>query len=291
VNTIGIHSLVFTPTWSEESVRPVFETAQEIGYDWIECLIMDADDIDTAFSRRLQEEYGIGVITTMAGNLAADMGSADLEVVARSERLLHQCLDHAAAMGSPFISGPGFSAVNRYTEPPAPAAMDRAIEIYGRVADRARSMGLRVGLEALNRYESNFVNTLGQAARIVRDAGPDVLFVHADLFHMRIEEGKFADAVADVADVLGYVHIAESHRGALGTGNTDWADFFKALAVARYTGPITFESFSPAVLGPDWAGAVALWRDPWDDPAGIALSAYMQIRDHINNTAREIADA
>jgi hypothetical protein len=54
--------------------------------------------------------------------------------------------------------------------------------------------------------------------------------------------------VYEVGDRLGYVHIGENHRGYLGSGHLDLQGFFHALADIRYTGPITFESFSSAVV-------------------------------------------
>jgi D-psicose/D-tagatose/L-ribulose 3-epimerase len=149
------------------------------------------------------------------------------------------------------------------------------------LARKAKSAGVRIGLEALNRYESNFINTLDQAATFCKRVGSDALFVHADLFHMNIEEGDLAKSVEGVKDLLGYVHIAESHRGYLGTGNTDWKKFFGALAKAKYQGPITFEAFSPAVLGFDFAGFIALWRDPFTDPDDIAAKSLTFMRKHI----------
>jgi D-psicose/D-tagatose/L-ribulose 3-epimerase len=105
--------------------------------------------------------------------------------------------------------------------------------------------------------------------------------VHGDMFHMNIEEGDIPAAVESVKDLLGYVHVAESHRGYLGTGNTDWTKFFGALARVGYDGPITFESFSPTVLGPDLAGLIALWRDHWTDPDDVASKALSFMRHHI----------
>jgi D-psicose/D-tagatose/L-ribulose 3-epimerase len=171
--------------------------------------------------------------------------------------------------------------VHRYTTAPSPVARERAIEIYGRIAERASAAGIRVGLEALNRYESNFINTVGQAAELVRAVGSDALFVHGDLFHMNIEEAGLGAAFESVADVLGYIHVAESHRGPLGDGTIDWDDVFAALARIGYTGPITFESFSPSVLGPEWASLVALWRDPWTDPDKVAGDALAFLRNKL----------
>lgn len=183
------------------------------------------------------------------------------------------------------LAGPTFSAVQRYNTPPSQAARARIPESYARLAERAEAAGIRVGLEALNRYESNFVNTLGQAAEIVRKVGSEALFVHADLFHMNIEEQHIPTAVSEVADVLGYVHVAESNRGALGTGNTDWPAFFQALHGIGFTGPLTFESFSPAVLAPEMTSLVALWRTPWEDPDPVAQGAAQFMRRHLDHAA------
>jgi D-psicose/D-tagatose/L-ribulose 3-epimerase len=60
-----------------------------------------------------------------------------------------------------------------------------------------------------------------------------------------------------------------------------WTAFFAAIARVDYTGPITFESFSPAVLGDEFANLVALWRDPWSDPDEIARDAIAFLRHQV----------
>lgn len=58
-----------------------------------------------------------------------------------------------------------------------------------------------------------------------------------------------------------YVHIGESHRGYLGTGSVDFAAFFKALAKYNYSGAITFESFSSAVVSSSLSNTLCVWRN------------------------------
>lgn len=285
MNQLGMHMFIYTPRWAEEDARLVFTKAKEFGYDLAEVLLLDVDSVDTAMTARLARELDMGVAVTMTGTLAADLSSADPDVVRRGEDLIMRGIVTASQMGATFLGGPTFSAVHRYAEPPAPDALERAVEIYGRVARRAGDHGMRVGLEALNRYESRFVNTLEQAATIVRAAGPEELFVHADLFHMMIEEPNLYESVHSVADVLGYVHVAESNRGPLGTGNTPWRQLFDALAESNYSGPITFETFSPSVLGPEIASLIALWREPWSDPDTVAHDGIEFLRRHLAEAA------
>ncbi|WP_198085993.1 sugar phosphate isomerase/epimerase [Variovorax sp. E3] len=281
MNKLGIHMFVYTPQWDEASARRVFERAADIGYDFVEVLIFDPDTVDARMTARLAEQHGLGVMATMCGKLSADLSNPDPVIAGRGEALVAKAIAVARDMGSPLLGGPSFSAVHRYAVQPSEMARERAVEAYRRLAGQAKSAGMRLGLEALNRYESNFINTLGQAAALIRQVGSDAMFVHADLFHMCIEEERLAQAVLDVRDLLGYVHVADSHRGRLGEGNLDFPAFFGALAQAGYDGPILFESFSPSVLGPDLAGLIALWREPWHDSDDTARKALAFMRAQI----------
>ncbi|MGO4392823.1 sugar phosphate isomerase/epimerase family protein [Variovorax sp. M-6] len=281
MNKLGIHMFVYTPRWDEASARRVFERAADIGYDFVEVLIFDPDTVDTRMTARLAEQHGLGVMATMCGKLSADLSNPDPVIARRGEALVSKAISVARDMGSPLLGGPSFSAVHRYAVQPSELARERAVDAYRRLARQAGTAGIRLGLEALNRYESNFINTVGQAADLIRKVGSDAMFVHADLFHMCIEEERLVPAVIEVADLLGYVHVADSHRGRLGEGNLDFAAFFGALARVGYDGPILFESFSPSVLGPDLAGLIALWREPWSDSDDTARKALAFMRAHI----------
>lgn len=61
--------------------------------------------------------------------------------------------------------------------------------------------------------------------------------------------------------LLRYFHVGESHRGYLGTGSVDWSRMWGGLAAADFTGPITFESFSSAVVSPSLSNTLCVWRD------------------------------
>ena len=281
MNRLGMHMMLYTSQWDEPHARTVFEKAREIGYDFVEVLILDIDTVDPRMTARLSREYDVPVEATICGTPTADLSSDDPVVVSRGEAVIARGLELARDMGATLLGGPTFSAVQRYHRPPSERARERITESYARLADRASDVGLRLGLEALNRYESNFVNTLEQAAQIVRAVASAALFVHADLFHMNIEEHHLPSALAAAADVLGYVHVAESNRGALGTGNTDWGAFFGALEEIKYNGPITFESFSPAVLGEDLTALIALWRVPWTHSDDVARDGLQFMREHI----------
>mmetsp|Transcript_44456 Transcript_44456/g.141530 ORF Transcript_44456/g.141530 Transcript_44456/m.141530 type:complete len:126 (+) Transcript_44456:195-572(+) len=116
--------------------------------------------------------------------------------------------------------------------------------------------------------------------------GSTNVMVHLDSYHMHIEEAGLAQAVGVCGERLGYVHIGESNRGYLGSGNIDWPQLFRALAKADYGGPITFESFSSEVVSPTLSNTLCVWRNLWDDSEDLARQAKIFMDAHIAAAAR-----
>lgn len=122
------------------------------------------------------------------------------------------------------------------------------------------------------------INTCAEAVELIGEIGHPNLRVHLDTYHMNIEEDGLAAPVEAAGDLLGYVHIGESHRGTLGSGNVNFGQFFDALAEARYEGVLTFESFSTRVVSPTLSNTLCIWRDLWDDSEVLAKEAREFIR-------------
>jgi sugar phosphate isomerase/epimerase len=75
--------------------------------------------------------------------------------------------------------------------------------------------------------------------------------------------------------------IGENHRGYLGSGHLDFTAFFHALTDIDYTGPITFESFSSAVIAAGLSNDLAIWRNLWSDGEDLARHARAFIANHL----------
>lgn len=272
-NKIGIHNLVFTDVWDEPRARQAIDTAARIGFDVIEVLLFDPANIDAKLTRKLAADAGIGIAIGMALGPDTDISSTDQATARRGEATVERCLEVAVEAGASAASGICYAAFNRYTAPPSAAQRDQVCQALGRLDVKAGSLGVRLGLEAVNRYESYMVNTIDQAGDMIRAVGGKNLFIHIDTFHANIEESDIAGAVARNAGLIGYVHVAENTRGSVGCGSFDFRTLFRALARGGYAGGYTIESFSPSVLGPGIVGAIGLWRQPWDNAEAAARAA------------------
>ncbi len=274
----GLHTLVFGDRWDVTQAREVGRAAAEIGYDLIEVLMFDPYTLDMAATRAALQGTGLGLRLGMALGPVTDISSDDPAIARAGEAAVGRALEIAADLGAPGVSGITYAAFHSYAAPPTAAQRGRVVEALARLDARAGALGVRLGLEPVNRYESYMVNTLDEASAMIRDAAGRHLFVHMDTFHMNIEEADFAIAIQRNAAHLGYAHVADSNRGLLGGGHFDLTGYFRALAMVGYAGDFTVESFSSRVMSPGLVGGVRLWREAWAEPIAAARMALQAMR-------------
>ncbi|HEU5008236.1 MAG TPA: sugar phosphate isomerase/epimerase family protein [Jatrophihabitantaceae bacterium] len=280
-NRLGVHSLVWAGTWSVEDARRAVTLTRAAGFDVLELALSDPACIDTAATRALLTEFNIAATGSLALPMEYDVSSEDLDAVRRGEGLLLAALTTMHALGADSLYGVLYSALGKYAQPCTSAGRRNAVGVVRSVADAAAERDMRLGLEVVNRYETNVFNTVADALRFVDEVGRDNVRLHLDTYHMNIEERGLADPVRTAGDRIGYVHVGESHRGYLGTGTVDFDAFFGALAGVGYNGDITFESFSSAVVEPRLSSTLAVWRNLWDDAEDLARHARAFIGDRI----------
>ena len=284
-NALGVHALVWVGDTSPSSLEFAIKQTKAAGYDLLELSLHDSVNLDAATARAAFEAAGLQVSCSRGLAFDADVSSADPAVVARGEQLLMDSLELTHAMGGTILTGALYSALGKYGAPLSEAGRANVVGVLRRLATEAAARDMTLGLEICNRYETNVINTAHDALRLADDVGADNVFIHLDSYHMNIEESDFASPVREVGDRLGYVHIGENHRGYLGSGHIDFDTFFDAIAEVGYAGPITFESFSSAVVMPGLSADLAIWRNLWDDQVDLARHAHTFMADQLRRTA------
>jgi D-psicose/D-tagatose/L-ribulose 3-epimerase len=273
MNPLGVHALVFSGSWAKKDRERAVGGAAKLGYDIIEIPLLDPSGVDARATVKLLEQNKIRAVTSLGLNFKADISSADPAIARRGEALLNRALAVTRDLGATYMGGVIYSALGKYPSPATAKGRRHCIAALKRLAKTAKQSGITIGLEPVNRYESNLINTGDQAVEIIKATGADNVVVHLDTYHMNIEEGDVAGCVERCARHVGYVHVGESHRGYLGTGTIDFPLIFLSLARIGYAGPITFESFSSAVVDRHLSSALAVWRNLWTDSDDLAGAA------------------
>jgi len=105
----------------------------------------------------------------------------------------------------------------------------------------AKDYHIQLTLEPVNRYESNFINTLDEGIKFIKRVGAPNLGILADTFHMNIEEISIYDSIIQAKDYITHVHFADSNRWAPGCGHLDFQKIIRTLNKIAYQGYVSAE--------------------------------------------------
>lgn len=253
----GAHSFLWIDEWNTEKGNYAIASTGRLGFDLIEMPLLKPAEFDAASHKKALAQAGIEGVCSLA--LPAEVHLPFYPQ--KALQFLLSALEKVEAVGSRFLGGCIAYSLGAFTnKPPQDSEIQAVIDIIGQVAQDAKKRGITLGFEAVNRYESYMYNTLADVRATIKAIGADNIVLHPDVYHMNIEEEGFYRPLVECADVLGYIHISESHRGLVGSGTVNWDEVFRGLKDANFNGPLTLESFT--AINPDLMAATKLWRPP-----------------------------
>jgi D-psicose/D-tagatose/L-ribulose 3-epimerase len=111
------------------------------------------------------------------------------------------------------------------------------------VAEHAGERKVTIALEALAKKDTDVVNTVGEAVRIVSEINHPAIQSMFD-FHNTPDETEPLDAIVRKHfKWIRHIHVNEMDGRYPGTGNLDFRPVFQALADLRYKGWVSLEVF------------------------------------------------
>lgn len=230
-----------------DTLQAKWEFATAVGYDAIEL----RGKSDFALRDRLPELHralrdGV-VMPTVCVDMPHFFGAFDPELRRDAIAQMKSQLSVIAEIGGRGAQTPAsygmFSRRLPPFVPPRDEAGDREVLLEGlaELGAHARSEGVELYLEPLNRYEDHMVNRIDQAAELIRAAGCDAVKIGIDTYHMNIEEADPAAAVLSNAPFIGHVQVSDSNRFQPGAGHIDWPLLLAAIDSIGFDGYLTAE--------------------------------------------------
>jgi sugar phosphate isomerase/epimerase len=108
----------------------------------------------------------------------------------------------------------------------------------------AKKHNITIAIESLNSTETNFLNTLEDAADVVKSVNHPNFRLNADIYHM-LKENEPPQHIIDAAKLIVYAEIAEKEKRSLpGVMGEDFRPYLKALKSIGYKGPLIIEGRS-----------------------------------------------
>jgi D-psicose/D-tagatose/L-ribulose 3-epimerase len=288
-NPIGIISMQHSRPFTAAHFRQ-FAQWRAAGFDFVELLVPEPGELDLAATRLALEGEGLGVALAARVNLDRNLCSDDDARRRAGRDYLRYCVEVAHALGAGVVGGPLYGNplvfAARAPQPVEEAQRQRretwCIEGLREVAPIAATANVRLGVEPLNRFETDILNTTRQGVALMQEVKHDAVGLVLDTFHMNMEDDDIAGAIRAAGRHLIHFQANENHRGHLGSGHIDWTSVVRALGDIEYRGWITLEPFrrTDERIGVPFAQ----WKPPaGDEHAELsAACAFLRSLLHLN---------
>ncbi len=227
-----------------EPIEVTLARLHRFGYDGIE-IMGEPRKYDVKEVRSLLKKYKLqcwGAVSIMLGG--RDLIHANSYYRDMAVTYLKECLDMIHQLGGEiFCLVPSeVGKIKAMADPDT--EWEWAVEGLKRVAKHAGKLKIRIGLEPLNRFETNFLNRHDQALHLAEDTGEDI-GVTLDAFHINIEEADPYQAILNTGKKIVDFHVADNNRRPPGEGSWDWKKLIATLKKAGYNDYLTGEFVVP----------------------------------------------
>jgi D-psicose/D-tagatose/L-ribulose 3-epimerase len=277
----GASTFIWASPFSTQNID-LLTKVKHMGYDIIEIAVEDTAIIDWDLIKNVAADLDLKITVSGAFGTERDISSTEPHYRELGRQYIIDCIRIAENVGSPIFGGPVYSAVGKtriVSEEQRKQERDWCVETLIEIGRIAGDHGVVVGLEPLNRFETDMINTVDQAISIVREVSSPNLKIVLDTFHSNIEEKDIPASIRKIGrDLLCHVQGNESDRGTPGTGHLEWEGIRDALVEIGYDGAIVIETFGQP--SKELARAACIWRplaNSADELASEGLEFYKKL--------------
>ena len=214
------------------------KNAAELGYQGIELALSKAADVKPANLEKLLAKNNMEISAISTGLVYAEAGYSLLETPEAAIPVFRELINLAADFGKKVNIGRarGFKRNLSLDE-----AAQKLKGILEPLVEYASSRGVVLMLEPVNRYEIDWIRSVGEGVYILEQMGLSGIGLMPDVFHMNIEDKSIPGSFIEYKKHVRYVHAADSNRHAPGWGHLNFPEIFKALKQADYNDWVSVE--------------------------------------------------
>jgi D-psicose/D-tagatose/L-ribulose 3-epimerase len=274
---VGFNLLLWTTHVTDKHV-PILKDLKKAGYDGVEIPMFEGTPDHYARLGETLDKLGLER-TSVAILGSPDANSLSPDAASRAKAVDHikWVIDCSHALGAPIAGGPLHSTIGYFSgAAPTTAERKRGIAFHRKAGDYAAKKDVKIAVEALNRFECYFLNTMAQLNDYLDEVDHPAIKGMYDTFHANIEEADPIKAIRTISPNMIHFHVSENDRGTPGKGHVPWAETYKALKKVKYDGWLTIEAFGRSL--PAIAAATKVWRDFFPSQESVYKDGIRHIR-------------
>ena len=271
----GVHAGLWMARWTDD-IAPILKTVADLGFDGVEISLLGMTSEKATALSGLIRDHGLEVTCSDGLSKDTDITSDDPEIRAAGMAHLRWAVETVAALGARGLAGVVYAPWGVFDPANKPVRAERSAAAFAELDADLQRHDVTLGIEAINRFETDLVNTAAEATAMARASGSDRVGVLLDTFHLNIEEKDVAAAITATADKLVHFHVSDNDRGVPGSGHVPWADVQRSLKAIGYDRWIVNEMF--VMAGNPASADLNIWRPLEPDPTAAAAQSLAFMR-------------
>ncbi|MEM8658775.1 MAG: sugar phosphate isomerase/epimerase [Pseudomonadota bacterium] len=266
----GIHAGLWMARWTDE-ITPILRTVADLGFDGVEVSLLGMEDEKAEALGKSIQDHGLEVTCSDGLSAGKDITSDDAEVRAAGVAYLRWAIETTAKIGARGLAGVVYAPWGVYDPARKTVRADRSAAAFSALHSDLERHDVTLGIEAINRFETDLVNTAAEAVAMAHASGSSRVGALLDTFHLNIEEKDIAAAIIGAGERLVHFHVSDNDRGVPGSGHVPWGTVREALAAISYDKWIVAEMF--VIAGNPASADLNIWRDIEPEPTEAARKA------------------
>jgi 5-keto-L-gluconate epimerase len=235
---------VFSPLLFTGRIEDGLKAASMNGFDAVEISLRSAEEVQSRDLVSSLSANNLSLSAIATGRMCLEDGlclsNPSPAVLGQVRERLLQLIDLAAEMNAAVIIG-GVRGRLSGSEAEQKQQRSRAVGALRDCAELAARAGVTLLIEPINRYETNFINSVQDALVLQEEINSSAVKVLVDTYHLNIEEVDMFASVLKATPKLGYVHFSDNNRLAPGMGSINFPRLLRILQASGYSGYITAE--------------------------------------------------
>lgn len=196
------------------SLEKSFYDLASFGYDGVELMTLNPSKLDWDFVRKEAEKNKLAVALVCTGEIFGQLGlsytNSREEVRKEAIRRTKEIIDFASALNANINIG---RIRGQYCSELSKEQTERyAVDAFKELSDYSGKKNVEIALETVTIMQTNFINTLEEAVRIIEAVDNPNFKLMMDVFHLNLEEKDICQAIRQYSKYNMHVHLADNNR-------------------------------------------------------------------------------
>jgi D-psicose/D-tagatose/L-ribulose 3-epimerase len=278
---LGVHSATFVKNWYED-VTPYIHKCKKAGYKSVEVSLLGQTPSSVKDISKLAKDLNITLTCTTGLSKEEDISSGDSDIQKNGIEALKRAIDMTSIMEAELLTGVVHAAwgISNTMGKEKEDKFKNSSNSIKKISSLLIEKNIKLGIEPLNRYESDFINTVDEGLRLCELIDHPNVGLLLDVYHMNIEEKNMCQSIEKARDKLFHFQVAENDRGVPGSGSINWPEIFSTLKKINYKGHVSLEMFIQA--NEDTSKDLFTWRNIEADPYDAIVRSFNFLNEHLN---------